>query len=205
MTTSQSRRIVRRRPTRNNAEQSATHFSWRTKEYSKHFSTNSSASVIVERHGHGSEDSGSTLRKRKGRKLPQDGLSLGDFVQQSRSNDVPLSTTRPLHESEEPRGTFYIKTYGCQMNVSDSDIVRAVLLENGYREASMEDAAASVDSGTTNGRNKTKRKVLSTPESTADIILTNTCAIREKAEEKVWQRLFHLRKNKNPDQIVVSY
>jgi len=49
--------------------------------------------------------------------------------------------------------------------------------------------------------NKKKKKLL-TPELTADIILTNTCAIREKAEEKVWQRLYHLRKNKASHQII---
>ncbi len=57
----------------------------------------------------------------------------------------------------------YIETYGCQMNVSDSEIVAAVLREHGY--------------GLTQD-----------PEA-ADVILLNTCAIRENAEQKVRRRL----------------
>lgn len=58
---------------------------------------------------------------------------------------------------------FYIETYGCQMNTSDSEIVRSILLAKGH--VYCED----IDS--------------------ADLILTNTCAIRENAENKVWHRL----------------
>ena len=54
------------------------------------------------------------------------------------------------------------------MNVSDSEVVRTLLYEDGLREA--ESAA------------------------TADIVLLNTCAIREKAEQKVWTRLRDLRR-----------
>lgn len=61
------------------------------------------------------------------------------------------------------RGTFFIETYGCQMNVSDSEVVRAILLEAGFSEApSLEQAG---------------------------VVLANTCAIRERAEGKVWDRL----------------
>jgi len=147
-------------------------------------------SVVVERHQRG---------------IPQDGLSLSDFVQQSRRSDDKIPRAAASTEFPEPRGTFFIKTYGCQMNVSDSDIVRAVLLENGYREATMDDANSSNSTDpaiNSNNRNNRKKKKAPTPESTADIILTNTCAIREKAEEKVWQRLYHLRKNKGKHQIV---
>lgn len=60
-------------------------------------------------------------------------------------------------------GSFFIETYGCQMNVSDSEVVRAILLEAGFREAdSLEEAG---------------------------VVLANTCAIRERAEGKVWDRL----------------
>jgi MiaB/RimO family radical SAM methylthiotransferase len=150
--------------------------------------------------------------ERHQREIPQDGLSLSDFVQQSRRSDDKIPRAAASTEFPEPRGTFFIKTYGCQMNVSDSDIVRAVLLENGYREATMDDANSSSSSSRNNtdsttimsksNRNNGKKKKVPTPESTADIILTNTCAIREKAEEKVWQRLYHLRKNKGKHQIV---
>jgi tRNA A37 methylthiotransferase MiaB len=66
--------------------------------------------------------------------------------------------------------TFAIETYGCQMNVSDSEVVRAVLLGAGYEE--LADATS------------------------ADIILLNTCAIRDKAESRIWNRLRQLRKTR---------
>jgi len=58
---------------------------------------------------------------------------------------------------------FYIETYGCQMNVNDSDIVRSILMEAGH--------------------------VAEKDVEKADIILANTCAIRENAEQKIWRRL----------------
>ena len=63
--------------------------------------------------------------------------------------------------------SFFIETRGCQMNVSDSEVVRSLLLGGGYGEANS--AAA------------------------ADVVLLNTCAIRDKAEAKVWTRLRDLR------------
>ena len=66
--------------------------------------------------------------------------------------------------------SFYIETRGCQMNVSDTEVVRTLLNEDGLREA--ESAA------------------------TADVVLLNTCAIRDKAEQKVWTRLRDLRGGK---------
>ncbi len=61
--------------------------------------------------------------------------------------------------------TIYIETYGCQMNVADSELIAGVLARGGY---------ASV----------------ANPEH-ADIILLNTCAIRENAEQRVAQRVRH--------------
>jgi len=58
---------------------------------------------------------------------------------------------------------FFIETHGCQMNLADSDIVRSVLLDSGYEMCDVLEEA--------------------------DLILTNTCAIRENAESKIWQRL----------------
>ncbi len=59
--------------------------------------------------------------------------------------------------------TYYIETFGCQMNVHDSEKVRGVLATRGFRQ------------------------VHSTEE--ADFILYNTCSIRDKAEQKVFSRL----------------
>ena len=66
------------------------------------------------------------------------------------------------------RKTFYLETFGCQMNVHDSEKVVGTLLAQGYQQ---------VDS----------------PEK-ADLILYNTCSIREKAEQKVYSRLQQFRR-----------
>tara|TARA_Y100000768_G_scaffold52357_1_gene34428 strand:+ start:2129 stop:3439 length:1311 start_codon:yes stop_codon:yes gene_type:complete len=70
---------------------------------------------------------------------------------------------------------YYIETYGCQMNVYDSELVASLLKKTGYSE--------------------TKQIEL------ADVIFLNTCAIREKAEETVHNRLdsLHFLKKKNPN------
>ena len=69
----------------------------------------------------------------------------------------------PLQEA----GTFYLETFGCQMNEHDSEKVAGVLLARGYRQ-------------------------VETPEA-AKVILYNTCSIREKAAQKVFSRLGELR------------
>lgn len=228
MRTRQSRSIRRRRPSTTTATTtiSAVPLSWSKTTATTRiggfncFSSiaSNTNSVVVERHRRGGDAVSVTVappseyqdqnqeQQQRERKIPQDGMSLSDFVHQSRHSDDNMPRAAASTEFPEPRGTFHIKTYGCQMNVSDSDIVRAVLLEHGYREATIDDANSSSSNNnidpTTNGNRNRKKKKVPTPESTADIILTNTCAIREKAEEKVWQRLYHLRKNKGKHQIV---
>src|SRR5579884_1335524 len=59
--------------------------------------------------------------------------------------------------------TFYIETFGCQMNVHDSEKVIGTLVGRGYAQVESPDAA--------------------------DLILYNTCSIRDKAEQKVFNRL----------------
>src|SRR5688572_13446945 len=66
---------------------------------------------------------------------------------------------------------FYIESYGCQMNFSDSEIVASILSEEGYG------ATRNVEE--------------------ADLILLNTCSIREKAEQTVRKRLTEFRKLKH--------
>ncbi len=66
---------------------------------------------------------------------------------------------------------FYIETYGCQMNVADSEVVAAIM--------QMTDAEMTEDI------------------QEADIIILNTCSIRENAEQKVQHRLQELRGGRN--------
>jgi tRNA-2-methylthio-N6-dimethylallyladenosine synthase len=62
-----------------------------------------------------------------------------------------------------PSKTFYLETFGCQMNVHDSEKVVGTLLAQGYSQ-------------------------VETPEA-AELVLYNTCSIRDKAEQKVFNRL----------------
>lgn len=95
--------------------------------------------------------------KRRGR--PADG---------SRHCDPVLPVTRRV----------FIETYGCQMNIADSEIMAGALAERGYM---------TVDS----------------PEK-ADVIIVNTCAIRENAERRVIGRIGQLQRHReaNPDLVL---
>ncbi|MEM0995557.1 MAG: tRNA (N6-isopentenyl adenosine(37)-C2)-methylthiotransferase MiaB [Bacteroidota bacterium] len=72
----------------------------------------------------------------------------------------------------------YIETYGCQMNFSDTEIIASVLTDMGYG--------------------------FTRQESEADLVLLNTCSIRENAETKIWNRLKNLKgaKRMNPGMVV---
>src|SRR6058998_3530821 len=71
-------------------------------------------------------------------------------------------------QKEEAQKTFYLETFGCQMNVHDSEKVIGTLISQGYRQVStVEDAG---------------------------LILYNTCSIRDKAEQKVFHRLADYKK-----------
>ena len=74
--------------------------------------------------------------------------------------------------------TYYIETYGCQMNVADSELVAGLLKKSGYKEPKSEIHASA--------------------------IFLNTCAIREHAEDKIHSRLGTLRKLKKerPDVLI---
>lgn len=92
-------------------------------------------------------------------------------IDESRQGEVMYFESR----DEESQRKFYIESYGCAMNFSDSEIVASILAEEGFGPTRvMEDA---------------------------DLILVNTCSIREKAEETVRNRLkvFNQLKKKKPD------
>ncbi len=106
-----------------------------------------------------------------GGRLVQEGPGLSDFLQKSAvpKLDVDLDSV----QSRLSGMKYFIETYGCQMNVSDSEIVRSILHENGH--------------------------VLASSAENADIVMLNTCAIRENAEGKIWGRLSyfqHLRRER---------
>ncbi|MBX3357138.1 MAG: radical SAM protein [Phycisphaeraceae bacterium] len=76
-----------------------------------------------------------------------------------------------------PTRTVYIETFGCQMNELDSELVTGQLRSLGYRF---------------------------TPDrAQADVVLYNTCSVREHAEQKVWSRLGELRERKEADPSLV--
>ena len=83
-----------------------------------------------------------------------------------------------VDEPNQYKKLFYIESYGCQMNFADSEIVASILNENGF--------------GATRNFEE------------ADLILINTCSIREKAEQTVRKRLTEFRKlkQKNPGMLV---
>ena len=69
-----------------------------------------------------------------------------------------------------PTKTFYIETFGCQMNVHDSEKVRGTLIQRGYKQVHAVEQAG--------------------------LVLYNTCSIRDKAEQKVFSRLANFKKQR---------
>ena len=88
---------------------------------------------------------------------------------------IEINSLRPL--TGEGRKLF-IETYGCQMNAGDSEIVVSIMQDHGYRYTENIDEA--------------------------DIILINTCSIRDNAEQRIWGRLSAMRqiKKRKPSLIV---
>ena len=87
------------------------------------------------------------------------------------------SVRPPLGLAQAPeRGTFFLETFGCQMNDHDSEKVAGVLLARGYRQVETAEAAR--------------------------LILYNTCSIREKAAQKVFSRLGEYRAKQSEGKII---
>ncbi len=83
-----------------------------------------------------------------------------------------------LDNSNDSGKKLYVESYGCQMNFSDSEVVASIMTNNGY---------------------STTRNI-----DEADVVLINTCSIRENAEQRVRNRLteFKHRKDQKPDLVV---
>ena len=103
---------------------------------------------------------------------------LSDFMPKSSSQSATVDATPPPYVSSPllhgDGRSVYIETYGCQMNVSDTEIVHSILASAGYTRS------PSLDH--------------------ADVVLVNTCAIRDGAEQRaaLLSRLLVLCNPSNP-------
>ena len=106
-------------------------------------------------------------------------------MSENATHNIPLEETRQgevlnLLEATNGNGNklLYLESYGCQMNFSDSEVVASILSEHGF---------------------KTTREI-----DKADLVLVNTCSIRDNAEQRVRNRLteFKQYKRKNPSMVV---
>ncbi len=93
----------------------------------------------------------------------------------ARQNEIILRLKDRLKDESL---TYFITTFGCQMNAHDSEKLKGILEQIGYVEAEN--------------------------ELVADFVIYNTCAVRENAEQRVYGRIGHLKsaKRKNPNMII---
>src|SRR5579863_3405873 len=99
-----------------------------------------------------------------------DSLRVRSVANQNASDKVIPVASAPA------RGTFFLETFGCQMNDHDSEKVAGVLLSRGYQQVESPDSAS--------------------------LILYNTCSIREKAAQKVFSRLGEYRTRQRDGQVI---
>lgn len=100
-----------------------------------------------------------------------DELMLDKTIDESRQGEVFESL---VEQGIAPKKRFYIESYGCAMNFADSEVIASILQNEGYA------ATGDID--------------------IADLVLVNTCSIRDKAEQTVRNRLqaFNYYKKKKP-------
>ena len=87
-----------------------------------------------------------------------------------------MRNIKPITDPSRPK--VYIETYGCQMNVNDSEVILSILQDAGYAlTENIEEAA---------------------------VILANTCSIRDNAEQRIWGRIdqFKIQKRKRQDVVI---
>ncbi|HXY23438.1 MAG TPA: tRNA (N6-isopentenyl adenosine(37)-C2)-methylthiotransferase MiaB [Candidatus Acidoferrum sp.] len=99
------------------------------------------------------------------------GEALGDALKRA---PTPFLESQGVERGH--RGTFFLETFGCQMNDHDSEKVAGVLLSRGYRQ-------------------------VESPEG-AGLILYNTCSIREKAAQKFFSRLGEYRERQSEGKVI---
>ncbi len=121
-----------------------------------------------------------------GKQIPRDSL---DSLDVEKGAGVKASIAGEVHQrrrdasditsaalTNSVQGTFYLETFGCQMNDHDSEKVAGVLMARGYRQVEK-------------------------PEQ-AGVILYNTCSIREKAAQKVFSRLGEFRERQAEGKVI---
>ena len=89
---------------------------------------------------------------------------------------MDMRNIKPIIDPSRPK--VYIETYGCQMNVNDSEVILSILQDAGYAlTENIEEAA---------------------------VILANTCSIRDNAEQRIWGRIdqFKIQKRKRQDVVI---
>ena len=87
-----------------------------------------------------------------------------------------MDSIRPIIDPTTPK--VYIETYGCQMNVNDSEVILSILQDAGY--------------------------VLTEDIGQADVILANTCSIRDNAEQRIWGRIDQFKLQKRKRDVVIG-
>jgi tRNA-2-methylthio-N6-dimethylallyladenosine synthase len=108
-------------------------------------------------------------------------ISLDSLKARSVANAETAGSTaseraEQVERAEPASETFFLETFGCQMNDHDSEKVAGVLFSRGYRQVASPDSAS--------------------------LILYNTCSIREKAAQKVFSRLGEYRTTQKEGQII---
>ena len=107
-------------------------------------------------------------------------MKLPDYNEERKRNrETEFITVNPTINQEYLGKKYFIRTYGCQMNVHDSEEIAGILENLGFVETDSEE--------------------------TADIVILNTCAVRENAHDKVFGflgRCKHIKETKNKDLLI---
>jgi tRNA-2-methylthio-N6-dimethylallyladenosine synthase len=125
----------------------------------------------------GDSNGKATARQSKGGVINCDlGMSKPFDIELERLTGQPSYSGAVRGAAAGQGGTFFLETFGCQMNDHDSEKVAGLLLSRGYQQVETPDAAS--------------------------LILYNTCSIREKAAQKVFSRLGEYREKQSEGKVI---
>src|SRR5262245_59387492 len=108
--------------------------------------------------------------------MPDGGLPHRLSFQRSRNWRAVTGTPESVNLTSATMRRLYIETYGCQMNVADTELMKGLLGQSGY--------------------------VMTDDPGVADVMLVNTCAVRDHAEQRVIGRLGELKRHKRPNDVL---